>query len=167
MGEGRLEHPFKPIVYRDTDTLILGSFPSIDSFDKGFYYAHPRNQFWKILTMISGYPSLIKDQKYWLLKKLHIGLWDVIASCSRENSLDSSLYDEEVNDIPSLLEVYPSIRRVAFTGRKAQTLFEANFGHMEIERNYLPSPSAAYARMNIEEKAAIYKELLLERKENR
>ena len=46
----KLEHPFRPIVFNDSKILILGSFPSIDSFDKSFYYAHPRNQFWKIVT---------------------------------------------------------------------------------------------------------------------
>ena len=166
MGE-RLAHPFDPIVYRDTKTLILGSFPSVDSLNEGFYYAHQRNQFWKILTMISGYPSLIKDQKYWLLKKLHLGLWDMIASCSREGSLDSSLEDEEVNDIPTLLENYPSIKRVAFTGRKAQALYETHFGHLDIERIYLPSPSSAYAKMSIEQKAEHYKKMIIQGEENR
>jgi len=166
MGE-RLAHPFAPIVYRDTKTLILGSFPSVDSLNEGFYYAHQRNQFWKILTMISGYPSLIKDQKYWLLKKLHLGLWDMIASCRREGSLDSSLEDEEVNDIPTLLENYPSIKQVAFTGRKAQALYETHFGHLDIERIYLPSPSSAYAKMSIEQKAEYYKKMITQGEENR
>ncbi len=48
-----LEHPFKPIVFKDTETLILGSFPSIKSFENNFYYAHPRNQFWKILENVT------------------------------------------------------------------------------------------------------------------
>ena len=35
-----LKHPFKPIVFKDTEILILGSFPSIKSFENNFYYAH-------------------------------------------------------------------------------------------------------------------------------
>jgi len=154
-------HPFKPILFKDTKILILGSFPSIKSFENNFYYTHPHNQFWKILSMITGYPALIKDQKMWLLKETHLGLWDMIQSCHRENSLDIQLYDEEVNDIPTLLEEYPSIDTIAFTGRKAQELFESNFGYLSIKRVYLPSPSSAYAKMNIQTKAQCYAEHLL------
>jgi len=157
---GELRHPFDPIVFNDTKVLILGSFPSIKSFENNFYYAHPRNQFWKILSSLTGYPANTKDQRIWLLKEARLGLWDMIRSCSRENSLDSSLEEEEVNDIPALLERYPSIEKIAFTGRKAEALFELNFGYLEIERVYLPSPSSAYAKMTIEQKAETYREKL-------
>ena len=84
----------------------------------------------------------------------------MIRSCNRENSLDSSLEDEEVNDIAAFLEEHPSIGKVAFTGRKAQALFEVHFDYLEIERVYLPSPSAAYAKMSFNEKVAVYNEKL-------
>ena len=152
-----LEHPFNPIVFKDTEVLILGSFPSIKSFENNFYYAHPRNQFWKILEAVTSYPVNNRDQKIWLLKETKLGLWDMIKNCSRDNSLDSSLEDEEVNDLPALLEEHPSIRKVAFTGKKSQALFETHFGYLDVERVYLPSPSAAYAKMSITEKIEIYK----------
>jgi len=155
-----LEHPFKPIVFKDTDTLILGSFPSIKSFENNFYYAHPRNQFWKILHAVTEYPVNNRDQKIWLLKECKFGLWDMIKVCSRENSLDSSLEDEEVNDIEAFLEAYPSIKKLAFTGKKSEVLFKTHFSHLEIETVYLPSPSAAYAKMKFEEKCTQYKERL-------
>lgn len=153
-------HPFKPIVFQDTKTLILGSFPSIKSIENGFYYAHSQNQFWKILSQISGYPINNRDQKIWLLKETKIGLWDMIESCQRENSLDSSLEDEKINDISTLLERYPSIEKVAFTGRKSQALFETHFFHLDIKMIYLPSPSSAYAKMSIEQKVSAYKKEL-------
>ena len=156
----KLEHPFEPIIFNDTQTLILGSFPSIKSFENSFYYAHPRNQFWKILEKVTGYPVNNRDQKIWLLKETKLGVWDMIASCQRDNSLDSSLEDEIVNDIPALLAKYPSITKLAFTGKKAQALFETHFGHLDIERVYLPSPSPAYAAMTLDEKVAEYKEKL-------
>ncbi len=155
-----LEHPFDPIVFSDTRTLILGSFPSIQSFEKSFYYAHPRNQFWKILSELTGYPANTRDQRIWLLKEAKLGLWDMIRSCNRENSLDSSLEDEEVNDIAAFLEEHPSIRMIAFTGRKSQALFEVHFDYLEIETVYLPSPSAAYAKMKFLDKVTIYQEKL-------
>jgi len=156
-----LEHPFKPIIFKDTEILILGSFPSIKSFENNFYYAHPRNQFWKILHAITEYPVLNRDQKIWLLKEYKFGLWDMIRRCQRKNSLDSSLESEEVNDIASLLEEYPTIKKIAFTGKKAEALFNIHFSYLDIKRCYLPSPSVAYAKMSFEQKCSIYKENLL------
>lgn len=160
MDNESLIHPFKPIVFRDTKVLILGSFPSIQSFEKNFYYAHPRNQFWKILSELTGYPALTRDQRIWLLKEAKLGLWDMICSCRRENSLDSSLEDEEVNDIAAFLDEHPSIKKIAFAGRKSQQLYTMHFDYLEMETVYLPSPSAAYAKMKFLEKVKIYREKL-------
>ena len=158
-------HPFDPIVFGNTHTLILGSFPSIQSVKNDFYYAHPRNQFWPILSAITGYPIGNRDQKIWLLKETRIGVWDMIASVRRSTSEDASLEDEVVNDIPTLLETYPSIERIAFTGRKAEALWKVHFDYLEIETLYLPSPSPAYAAMSLEAKAAQWQEILgLERR---
>ena len=154
------KHPFKPIIFHNTQTLILGSFPSIKSVENDFYYAHPSNQFWKILEAITSYPIKNRDQKTWLLKEAKLGIWDMIAVCTRENSADSRLEDEEVNDIAALLEAHPQIKKIAFTGKKAQALYETHFSHLEIETTYLPSPSAAYASMRIEEKILAYKRAL-------
>lgn len=155
------EHPFQPIVFKDTHTLILGSFPSIKSFENNFYYAHPSNQFWKILEAVTTYPINNRDQKLWLLKEVKFGLWDMVRECSRDNSLDSSLENEEVNDIAGFLEAHPSIKKLAFTGKKSQALFETHFSHLDIERVYLPSPSSAYVVMKFTEKVQKYKEALL------
>ena len=151
-----LAHPFKPIVFKDTEVLILGSFPSIKSFENNFYYAHPSNQFWKIMHALTEYPVNNRDQKIWLLKESKFGLWDMIRSCQRENSLDSSLESEEVNDIAGFLEDHPSIQKVAFTGKKSEALFKTHFSHLNIETVYLPSPSAAYAKMSFGEKVVQY-----------
>ena len=155
-----LEHPLEPIVYKDTKTLILGSFPSIKSFEKNFYYAHPSNKFWKILEAATTYPVNNLDQKLWLLKECKLGLWDMIRRCSRDNSLDSSLENEEVNDIETFLEAHPSIQKLAFTGKKSEALFKTHFSHLDIETVYLPSPSSAYAAMKFDVKVAAYKKVL-------
>jgi hypoxanthine-DNA glycosylase len=144
-----ISHPFKPIIFKDTKILILGSFPSPISIKNNFYYSNPKNQFWKILSSITGYPYLIKDQKMWLLKKTNIGLWDMMRSDN-----------EDINDIASLLEKYPHINKIAFTDRKAEKLFEYHFGYLEIEKINLPSPSSSYSKIDIENKAIIYKEKL-------
>jgi len=160
MSSEILEHPFKPVVYKDTETLILGSFPSIKSFEKNFYYAHSSNKFWKILEAVTTYPVNNRDQKLWLLKECKFGLWDMVRECSRDNSLDSSLENEEVNDIAAFLEAHLTIKKLAFTGKKAEALFKTHFSYLQIETVYLPSPSSAYAAMKFEEKVSIYKKEL-------
>jgi hypoxanthine-DNA glycosylase len=151
------QHPFDPIVFADTRILILGTFPSFDSFDRGFYYSHPRNAFWPILSDLSGYPAMTREQKIWLLKQMGWGLWDMVESCHRKNSLDSSLRDIKVNDIESLLKRYENIEKILFTGRKAEKVFESSFGYLDIARKALPSPSPAYASMSRDEKMEIYR----------
>ncbi len=160
MNSEQLEHPFKPIVFKDTKILILGSFPSIKSFENNFYYAHPSNQFWKILHAVTAYPVNNRDQKIWLLKECKFGLWDMIKSCQRDNSLDTSLESEEVNDLETFLEAHPSITKLAFTGKKSEALFKLHFSHLDIETVYLPSPSSAYAKMSFDSKVLEYKKLL-------
>ena len=160
MSNEILEHPFNPIIYKDTETLILGSFPSIKSFENNFYYAHPSNKFWKILEAVTSYPVNNRDQKLWLLKECKFGLWDMVRECSRDNSLDSSLENEEVNDIAAFLEAHPTITKLAFTGKKAEALFKTHFSYLQIETVYLPSPSSAYAAMKFEKKVQKYKKEL-------
>lgn len=155
------EQSFNAIVFKDSEILILGSFPSLESFEKSFYYAHPRNQFWKLLSAVTDLPINNRDQKTWLLKESKIALWDMVESCTRENSLDSSLEEIEVNNLAEFLEEHPSIKKVAFTGRLSEKLFKMHFGYLEIETVYLPSPSAAYAKMNFEMKLEHYKKLLV------
>ena len=155
------EHPFKPIIFKNSKTLILGTFPSIKSFDNSFYYSHPKNQFWKILSLISGYPVNNKDQKIWLLKELNLALWDIVKSCNRVNSSDNNLKDITPNDIKSLLKEYPNIKEIAFTSKLAQKIYNKHFSNLEIDTFYLPSPSPAYAAMSLEDKSKIYKEKLL------
>ena len=160
MNNEKLEHPFQPLVFKDSKILILGSFPSIDSFEKSFYYAHPRNQFWKLLSELTAYPINNQDQKIWLLKESKIALWDMVATCTRDNSLDSSLEDIEVNNIAEFLEEHPTIEKVAFTGRLAEKLFGMHFDYLEVATVYLPSPSSAYAKMSFEQKLENYRKLL-------
>ncbi len=156
-------HPFEPIIFSDSKTLILGSFPSLKSFEEGFYYAHPRNQFWPLLADIFEEDISSIEHKRSLCKKHHIALWDSAKSLKRENenSSDSNLKEIEVNDFEQLLDKYPSIKTIMFTGKKAETIFNSVYKDLPVNKRLLPSPSPAYAAMSFEKKLMIYKELLL------
>ena len=45
---------FDPVGDEHTHTLILGSFPGVASLAATQYYAHPRNQFWKLAGAAIG-----------------------------------------------------------------------------------------------------------------
>ena len=148
-----LAHPFDPIIDKDSKVLILGTFPSVKSFENSFYYSHPKNQFWKLLSRLfdEAKPKSI-EEKIALLHRHHIALWDMVKACERANSLDTSLKNIEVNDIAKLLQHYPNIKAIFFTGRKAESLYKKHFSHLSYPHFYLPSPSPAMQKMSFEEK---------------
>ena len=153
-------HPFSPLIDDKSEVLILGTFPSIKSFEDNFYYAHPQNQFWRLLSGVfdTKVPQSNTKKKEFL-KKHHIALWDMIKSCKRENSLDSNLKEIEPNDIEALLKKYPNIKKVCFTSKKAQKIYEKNFSHLSTDTYYLLSPSPAYAVMKFEDKLKKWREV--------
>lgn len=153
-------HPFPPILDKHTRVLFLGSFPSIASFEQAFYYAHPRNAFWPILEAIFNVKLETNQAKKAFCLEKGIGLWDVIGSCERSNSSDTNLKNCIPNDFEKLLEAYPNIRVLAFTGKKSHDLFMKVFKDLEIEKVLLPSTSPAHATMKFEEKKVIYKMFL-------
>ncbi len=154
-------HPFDPIIFDDSKILILGSFPSLKSFEEGFYYAHPRNQFWPLLSKVFDEDTSTIEQCIALCKRHHLALWDSAKSLKREkaNSSDQNLKEIEVNDFEQLLKTHPSIKTILFTGKKAETIFERVYKDLPIKKALLPSPSPAYAAMTFESKLRVYKEL--------
>ena len=52
----RADHGFPPLVYPDSEVLILGSFPSIKSREMAFFYGHPQNRFWPLLARLMDEP---------------------------------------------------------------------------------------------------------------
>ena len=145
----------------DSNLLILGSFPSNKSREYGFYYSHPRNRFFNVLSSIfnEDTPISIEDRKAFL-KKHHIALYDVISECDIHQSEDSSIRNVTPIDIVSILEKYPNIKCIGVTGKKAASLFNKYLkDKVTIKVVYLPSTSPANARMSIGELVKEYKTL--------
>ena len=65
----KLNHSFPPVWNENSRILILGSFPSVKSREEGFYYGHPRNRFWKVISAVVGEkePVTIDEKKKMLL----------------------------------------------------------------------------------------------------
>ncbi len=148
-------HPFPPVYDVNSKVLILGSFPSVISREKNFYYANQNNRFWKVMSVL--FQEEIKD-KVEFCHLHHIALWDVVHSCQISGSSDSSITNVKVNDISSLLK-QTHIQRIFLTGQKAQQLFE-RYITCDIKHIGLPSTSSANAKMRLDELVDKYKIIL-------
>jgi hypoxanthine-DNA glycosylase len=158
----KFKHPFKPFINKNSKILILGTFPSIKSFENNFYYAHPKNQFWRLVCKVwnEKLPYNVKEKEQLLIKH-NIALWDMIKECKRKNSSDSNLKDIKLNDIKNLLHNYPNIIKICFTSKIALKLYKKNFQDITLPIFYLPSPSPAYASMSFNDKLQEYKKILM------
>ena len=87
-------HQFDKVFDENCTILILGSFPSLKSIEKNFYYGHKQNRFWDILSLIYDVPNLKQfsnEKKTSFCLNNHIALYDVIDSCSIKGSSDLSI----------------------------------------------------------------------------
>ena len=140
-------HPFEPVWDKNSRILILGSFPSVRSRSDGFYYGHPQNRFWRLMSELYE-TELWKttDEKKEFLLKNGIALWDVIGSCEIENSSDSSIRNAVPNRLTDIFE-NANIQAVYTNGKTADKLYRKYF---EKEAVCLPSTSPANAAWTFE-----------------
>lgn len=114
-----VKHTFEPVYDEHSRILILGSLPSVKSRENGFYYGHPRNNFWKVLASLlhCTLPVSVEEKKAMLLAN-HIAIWDVIDRCEIKASSDSSIRNPVATDIPKLLKE-TNIKRIYANGATA------------------------------------------------
>jgi hypoxanthine-DNA glycosylase len=129
--------------------IILGSMPGVESIRQQQYYAHPRNQFWRIFYALHDcVPSMDYQERTHFLLSKRTALWDVISHCERVGSLDTDIQNPVMNDFARLFTEYPNIRTLFFNGGKAYELFTRLFASTLIPKGYtfhkLPSSSPAY-----------------------
>jgi TDG/mug DNA glycosylase family protein len=139
-----------PIALADARLFILGSLPGDASLAARAYYAHPTNQFWRLLGTAIGEDLQAHpyDERLAALARRGIGLWDVIASADRRGSLDQAIRLAEHNRIERLLKDFPYLAAIAFNGSTAATIGRRLIGtpppHLQLVD--LPSSSAANTR---------------------
>ncbi len=150
-----------PLLSPDIHTVILGSFPSRESLAASQYYAHPRNQFWRLLSEVldDDLAGLPYEKRLPRLLAHGIGLWDVISMCEREGSLDSRIKQAVANDFGRLKTECPKLKRVCFNGKVAGSYAE-RLQSAGFETLVLPSSSPAYASRSFGDKLAIWKKIL-------
>ena len=141
----------------DARLLILGSLPGEASLAAQRYYAHPTNQFWRLLGHAIGedlagldYPARMQR-----LAARDIALWDVIAEARRHGSLDGSIRGATPNELVRYIAAHPKLEAVAFNGRTAAAIGrKALVGRPVLTLIDLPSSSAALTRPFADKAAA-------------
>ena len=158
-----------PILGDDARVLVLGSMPGAESLRRREYYGHPRNHFWRLMQDLYLIP---RDMPYGVrveaLRGAGVAVWDVLASCHREGSLDAAIdrASMRVNPIDSLLRNQPRIERIVFNGAFAEQMYRACIRtQVEAVRPVatvrLPSTSPANASFSYERKLAAWRAGLL------
>ena len=144
-------HEFPPLYDPGSRVLILGSFPSVKSREQQFYYGHPRNRFWQLMSMLTqeSFPETI-SRKRDLVQRHGIALWDVIDACEIKGSADSSIRNVEVTNL-SLILGSCDIRLIVTNGSLAGRLYQKYQQPLTgRETLTLPSTSPANAAWSLE-----------------
>ena len=151
-------HGLPPVIARGTRLVILGSFPGTASLAARQYYAHPRNQFWPLLSALWGVDlaALPYAQRLATLRERGVGLWDVYASCIRAGSLDSAIEEATPNDLASLRRRAPRLKCVAHNGGESARFMRAT-ATLGVPVVRLPSTSPANASWSFDRKLAAWR----------
>jgi double-stranded uracil-DNA glycosylase len=153
-----------PVIGSAPVLLILGSFPSRRSLEQREYYAHPRNQFWRIMETLFGIGRNLEYRvKIDNLIRHRIALWDVIGACCRAGSADHQIIRPSLNPVQQLLTSCPTIRGIACNGITAARYVDRLRLPYNIRIIPLPSTSPANTRFTLTEKTerwAILKEIV-------
>lgn len=153
-------HTLLPFYDSASEILILGSFPSVKSREENFYYAHPQNRFWKVLSLVflEDVPKTVLEKKEFL-KRNHIALFDVCASCLIKGSSDASISKAVPNDLSEILNS-ANIKKIYTNGNTAYNLYNKLIkDKINREAILLPSTSPANARYHLEDLVTAYQVL--------
>jgi hypoxanthine-DNA glycosylase len=158
--EGALLPGLPPVIASNTRILVLGSFPGTASLAAHQYYAHPRNQFWRLVSALVGedLAALPYPERLPRLLVHGFGLWDTLGACERQGSLDAAIRNAVANDFALLRQRCPALELVGFNG-KTSGKFAAGFAAAGFRTVVLPSSSPAHASMSFEQKLELWKAL--------
>lgn len=146
-----IEHGIPPVFNAESRVLILGTMPSPKSRKNGFYYMHPQNRFWRVISTVLGEPlPTTNGERASLLLKNKIALWDTLAQCDIIGASDCSVKNAVPNDI-SVITDTADIKAIFTTGKAAYKYY-CRFQQEKtgIEAICLPSTSPANARFGLD-----------------
>jgi hypoxanthine-DNA glycosylase len=136
-----------PVARADARLLVLGSLPGERSLAEQRYYAHPQNQFWRLMSPVAGrdLAALAYPDRLAALLDARVALWDVVATARRAGSGDAAIRGETANDLAGLVATLPDLRAVAFNGGAARRIGAPSLDHSGLALVALPSSSPLHA----------------------
>lgn len=161
MNMRHIKHPFPAVVDSQSRILILGSVPSIKSVENNFYYMHPKNRFWKVLSAIFGVDlySATVDERISFLLENKIALYDSVEECDIEASKDSAISNVVPADIPSLV-AKSEISHIFCNGKASLYYLLSPYPQYESITTLLPSTSPANAQFSLEKLIEAWKVII-------
>lgn len=124
-------HPYAPFVFDEATKLIVGTLPpprfTTRDFKEGdvdFCYGSRDGQLWPILDRIFNLDltyettrEAIEQRKHFLLKR-RIGICDIVEGAARKkiDASDLGMQNVELRDMVRILQAYPNIDTLLFTG---------------------------------------------------
>lgn len=151
-------HPFPPLYSSDSRILILGSLPSVKSREQLFFYGHPQNRFWKMLSIILGETEPVTiDEKKNIILTHGLALWDTIYSCDIVGSSDSSIKNVVPTELTSIVEK-TKINKIICNGKTSGKYYEKyQMNELGIKPVILPSTSPANAAFTLDRLVDIWR----------
>lgn len=137
---------FPPVYASDARLLLLGSLPGEASLAATRYYAHPQNQFWRLMGEVLELDlcTLDYDARLAALTTHKVALWDVVESAERQGSLDTAIRNVHANDLLDLIGALPDLKLIAFNGKRAASIGTRILKDTVIPTVTLPSSSPAF-----------------------
>lgn len=157
-------YSFSPSASVQARVLILGSMPGAASLAASQYYAHPRNQFWPMLSALLQCELIAQPypQRLQTLNDHGIALWDVLQACRRPGSLDADIEADSIspNNFEEFFLRHPQIQHVFFNGAAAERYFKQQVQGQQtlppMQYQRLPSTSPAHAALDFAGKLAAW-----------
>lgn len=154
-------HNIPPLYSKDSEILILGSFPSVKSRENEFFYGHKQNRFWKVIASLfkTAVPETVEEKKKLIIEN-RLALWDVIGSCEIIGSSDSSIKNAKPNDIGEIIS-QTKIKKIYLNGKTAEKYY-IKYIKQSVSTAYacLPSTSPANAAYSFEDLISAWSEIL-------
>lgn len=151
MQTRHIKHPFPPVIDENSLVLILGSVPSVKSVEHNFYYMHPQNRFWRVLSRLFDTDLYNADTEFKIkfLLAHRLALYDSIEECDILGSSDNNISCVVYADIPSLLEK-SNIKHIFCNGKASYRYLIKAYPQYENITIPLPSTSPANAAYSID-----------------
>ena len=125
------QHPYPPFLFPDTEKIIVGTLPpprfttgDLKPDDVNFCYGSRDGQLWPILNEIfemqlpfENTENAVQQRKKFL-KEQRIGICDIVATAYRDkvDASDLGMKKVTLRDLVAILERYPSVTTLLFTG---------------------------------------------------